>query len=207
MQSMKLFLVLFMLMSLSYSLTILTSSLDKKQNKNINLNEINYFNLPIDDIVLIDNKIKKHNKNIKTKNTTLSIKDAVEGRYIINNLNNAQEKNYMNKLFQLVINFIFDLDLEKGEDCFETFNFIKYKKEIEKILINILDNKLKFVWLNSSTNTKYSYHLILNVGCNNNQNKQIKNYLNETMGTDYLDDVYTSNRCLRMGGCFFKKVW
>jgi hypothetical protein len=95
----------------------------------------------------------------------------------------------------------FDIDLEEGEVGFDTFVFKNYKLQLEKELNNILNNKLSFVWLNSSNHAKHSYHLVVPVSCSNSQNNQIKNYLNEKLGTYYLDDVYSEKRCFRFWGC------
>jgi hypothetical protein len=96
----------------------------------------------------------------------------------------------------------FDIDVKKGDNNFYSFNFIEYKECLEKELANVLNNKLNFVWLNSSSSEKHSYHLIVNnVSCNINENQQIKDYLNKQLKTFYLDNVYKSNQCLRLLGC------
>jgi hypothetical protein len=97
----------------------------------------------------------------------------------------------------------FDVDINKDDKGFKTFNFQDYKNKIEKELKNILYNKqFNFVWLNSSSQIKHSYHLIVsNLYCTNYQNNKIKDYLNEKFSSNYLDDIYTKNRCFRMWGC------
>jgi hypothetical protein len=95
----------------------------------------------------------------------------------------------------------FDVDLEEDEDVFDTFDFENYKQQLEAELLTILNNNLIFVWLNSSSPKKHSYHLIVNGLCSNSQNKQIKNYLNKKLGNMFLDEVYSQTRCLRMWNC------
>jgi hypothetical protein len=96
----------------------------------------------------------------------------------------------------------FDVDI-KDKKLIKSFNFVKYKNELEQELKNILNNKnLKFCWLNSSCPEKISYHLIVpNVSCSNHQNQQIKNYLNNKLNCYYLDNVYKTNQLFRMWNC------
>jgi hypothetical protein len=96
----------------------------------------------------------------------------------------------------------FDVDINKGDEGFNNFNYIEYKGKLEKELTNVLNNKLNFVWLNSSCSYKKSYHLIINnVYCNINENQQIKNYLNKQLKSSFLDEVYSKNRCFRICNC------
>jgi hypothetical protein len=100
----------------------------------------------------------------------------------------------------------FDVDVKHPEDIIN-FNFNVYKQKIENELNTILNNKLRFVWLNStgitlSKKKKISYHLIIpNVSCSNYQNEQLMNYLNTKLGTKYLDYVYKDSQCFRMWNC------
>jgi hypothetical protein len=95
----------------------------------------------------------------------------------------------------------FDVDLENDNTYFNSFCFNEYKEKIENELINILNNNLKFVWLKSCSFEKHSYHLIVNVSCNNYQNEQIMHYLNEKLGVKCLDNVYSKKRCFRLWNC------
>jgi hypothetical protein len=160
-------------------------------------NFFNYFNKDNCN-VLISFDIKKQNEKI-VKNWFVADTQKELYNYIVQNPNvplyeqiNVED----HKLF-------FDVDINKGEKGFDNFSFIDYKKQIENELTNVLLNeKLNFVWLNSSSYEKHSYHLIVNgVSCNQSQNCQIKDYLNNKIGSLCLDDVYSKNRCFRMWGC------
>jgi hypothetical protein len=97
----------------------------------------------------------------------------------------------------------FDIDINKGDKGFNEFNFYNYKEQIEKELHNVLLNdKLNFVWLDSSSDIKHSFHLIVkNIVCNIYQNQQIKDYLNKQLKSYFLDEVYSKKRCFRMWNC------
>jgi hypothetical protein len=98
----------------------------------------------------------------------------------------------------------FDVDINKGDEGFGSFNFPQYKTKLEKELKSALNNKkLNFIWLDSTNkNIKYSYHLIINnIYCNIDENRQLKDHLNALLNNKYLDNVYSKNRCFRLWSC------
>jgi hypothetical protein len=155
----------------------------------------NYFNKDASN-VLVAFDVKINNKIVKNWFVSDTIKELY--KFILQNPNAPlyeQINTNKHKLF-------FDVDINKGDKEFDTFNFPQYKQQIEKELRNALFNKLNFVWLNSSSEIKHSYHLIVsNISCNIKQNQQIKNYLNKQLKSHFLDNVYGTNQCLRLWGC------
>jgi hypothetical protein len=230
MQSMnKLLLVLFFLMCLS-NLTssigevVKKINQNKKQNKNIKI--IKNPTLSIKEVVVgnhIFNKLenaKKYQLQLFNQYGLQLVSDMIFVSFDVNEkysknwcffLTRKDLYNYINKyrncpLYEQINvakhKLFFDIDINKGDEGFDTFNFNKYKECLEKELKNILNNKLDFIWLDSSSSIKHSYHLIVkNIACTIYQNEQIYKELNKRLRTNYLDYVYKSAQCLRLWGC------
>jgi hypothetical protein len=226
----RMILMLLLLICLSSSLVNLTSSIDKvaknkKTNKTIKnptksikdlifnefkdgyitptfetlkeaKNYFNYFNKNKCG-VLVAFDVSKHDKIVKNWFIVDTLKELYN--FILQNPNcplYEQINTDKHKLF-------FDVDVKKGDNKFNNFNFPEYKSKIENELNNILNNKnLNFVWLNSTCSYIHSYHLIVNnVFCNIKENLQIKDYLNKQLKSSFLDNVYKSQQCFRLWNC------